>query len=56
MSRRNTCDRKRTYTKEEAENVRVQTLRRRGIVVWPYRCEHCGWWHVGKRKWNMVQR
>jgi hypothetical protein len=42
------CGTKRRYaSSSEAKRVAKHTMARGGNVVHQYRCEHCGWWHVG---------
>lgn len=44
--RRRTCESKVRRTKEEAETYAYYS-RKRGIMIYPYKCKFCGGWHVG---------
>jgi hypothetical protein len=41
---------KRTLTEQVAEGTAVWVLETQGDVVYPYSCDVCFGWHVGKRR------
>lgn len=44
------CEGKVAHASREAADQAARVLRRQGDVVRPYRCGHCGAWHIGHRR------
>ena len=48
VQHRASCSRKKKLTEEGAERAVRLVLKIHGLSVMPYKCRHCGGWHIGK--------
>lgn len=51
------CELKRQYsTKARAKQAAWRTLRIRGVQLWVYKCQICGFWHLTSQDQTLAEQ